>query len=69
MALLSLTEDEAVAYFKTTPLTAIGVKPGEEMLRWIWENEFAAVAADMTAFEAHPFQNKEYTLHEWLLAG
>ena len=68
-ALLSLTEDEAMAYSKTAPPAAIGVESGEEMLRWIWENEFAAVAGDMTAFEAHPFQSKEYMLHEWLLGG
>jgi kynurenine formamidase len=68
-ALLSLTEDEAMVYSKSVPPAAIGVESGEEMLRWIWENEFAAVAGDMTAFEAHPFQSKEYMLHEWLLGG
>lgn len=39
------------------------------MLKWIWSNQFAAVAGDMIAFEALPFQSKEYWLHEWLLAG
>lgn len=54
---------------KTAAMPAIGVESGEEMLKWIWENQFAAVAGDMIAFEALPFQSKDYWMHEWLLAG
>lgn len=39
------------------------------MLKWIWESEFAAVAGDMIAFEAFPFQSTDFWMHEWLLAG
>lgn len=51
------------------PPSSIGVQQSEEMLRWIWDTGFAAVAGDMPAFETTPFQNAEYFLHEWLLAG
>jgi hypothetical protein len=49
--------------------SAIGVEAGEEMLRLIWESEFSAVAGDMPAFEALPFQSTTHWMHEWLLAG
>jgi hypothetical protein len=39
------------------------------VLKWIWEKEFAAVAGDMPAFEALPFQSTTHWMHEWLLAG
>jgi len=64
-----LPEEEASAYAATNPPPAIGVKSSEESLRWIWEKEFAAVAGDMPAFEALPFQSTTHWMHEWLLAG
>jgi hypothetical protein len=36
---------------------------GAEMLQWIWENEFAAVAGDMIAFEALSFQSMQHWMH------
>jgi hypothetical protein len=68
-ALEALKGDEAVNFSANSPIKAIGVKSGEEMVRWIWEKQFAAVAGDMIAFEAHPFQSQTHWLHEWLLAG
>jgi len=69
-ALSSLSTKDATAYALDTENTsAIGVKAGEDMLRWIWESEFAAVAGDMIAFEAFPFQSTDVWMHEWLLAG
>lgn len=47
----------------------IGVESSEATLRWIWDNNFAAVVGDMPAFEAYPCQNLEFFLHQWLLAG
>ncbi|CAG9989289.1 unnamed protein product [Clonostachys byssicola] len=49
--------------------SAIGVESSEETLRWLWENEFSAVVGDHPSVEAWPVQNREYCLHEWLLAG
>jgi hypothetical protein len=69
-ALSSLSKEDAAVYAsKTSEMPGIGVESGEEILRWIWENQFAAVAGDMIAFEALPFQSKDFWLHEWLLAG
>ena len=51
------------------PPSSIGVQPSEDILRWIWDTGFAAVAGDMPAFETMPFRSKERSLHEWLLAG
>ena len=69
-ALSSLSKDDATVYAsKTAAMPAIGVESGEEMLRWVWESQFAAVAGDMIAFEALPFQSKDFWMHEWLLAG
>ena len=44
-----------------------GVEQSEEMLDWLHDCYFAAVAGDAPAFEAWP-SNKEYYLHEYLLA-
>jgi hypothetical protein len=67
-ALSSLSKEDAKVYAsKTAAMPAIGVESGEEILKWIWENQF--VAGDMIAFEALPFQSKDHWLHEWLLAG
>ena len=69
-ALSSLPEVEAKMYASmTSEMPAIGVESCEEILSWIWENQFTAVAGDMIAFEAVPFQSKDFWFHEWLLAG
>ncbi|RDW66651.1 hypothetical protein BP5796_09400 [Coleophoma crateriformis] len=66
----SSSHEEAAAYANQPGgVSAIGVESCEEVLRWIWENEFAAVAGDQPAFEAVPFQSTTHWLHEWLLAG
>ncbi len=62
--------DGAKAYTtKEQSMPAIGVQSSEESLKWIWEKQFSAVAGDMAAFEALPFQSKTHLMHEWLLAG
>lgn len=64
-----LSEEEKLALADKLPPPAIGIESSEETLRWIWDNDFAAVAGDQPALEAWPPQSPEYTLHEWLLAG
>jgi kynurenine formamidase len=64
---LSAAECQQLADHKAPPV--IGVESSEEMLKWIWENSFAAVAGDMPSFEAYPPQSTDFFLHEWLLAG
>ncbi|KAF2666692.1 hypothetical protein BT63DRAFT_376464 [Microthyrium microscopicum] len=50
-----------------------GVESTEEMLKFLWENQFAAVAGDAPAFQMSPVhglgQDDDHCLHEWLLAG
>jgi hypothetical protein len=56
-----------------------GVEGTEEMLRWIWDEGFAAVAGDAVSFEVYP-PKKSYSradgsveqglfMHEYLIAG
>lgn len=66
----SLSPQEATTYAAlASAAPAIGLESSEDILRWIWETGFSAVAGDQPGFEALPFQNKEWWLHEWLLAG
>ncbi|KAJ5138225.1 uncharacterized protein N7515_003073 [Penicillium bovifimosum] len=64
---LSQAECQRLADYAAPPV--IGVESSEAMLRWLWDLEVAAVAGDMPSFEAYPCQNKDFFLHEWLLAG
>ena len=51
----------------------MGVESTEDMLRWLWDNQFSAVASDMVAFESSPVGRAEINqgtvLHQWLLSG
>lgn len=55
----------------------LGVEPTLEILRWLWDSQFAAVAGDSPSFERSPVcegatENDpapEASLHQWLLAG
>jgi kynurenine formamidase len=64
---LSDDECKTLASYKVPP--AHGVESSEETLRWLWEQDFAAVAGDQPSMEAWPCQNTDFFLHEWLLAG
>ncbi len=44
---LDTTGKEAIITKNTWP----GLKQGEEMMRWLWKQQFAAVASDAPAFE------------------
>ncbi|KAI1395648.1 hypothetical protein F4819DRAFT_477834 [Hypoxylon fuscum] len=46
----------------------IGVEQSDEMLDFLHDSYFSAVAGDQPAFEAWPSHNKDYYLHEKLLA-
>lgn len=65
----SLSEAEAQTLVAEPSPPAIGLESSEEILRWIWDNKFAAVAGDHPSFEAWPCQDTKNFLHEWLLAG
>lgn len=69
----ALTEAEQMALPERPKAEFAGVESSEAMLRFLWENQFAAVAGDAPAFERSPpvgpHADDRFVLHEWLLAG
>ncbi|APA13327.1 hypothetical protein sscle_11g080970 [Sclerotinia sclerotiorum 1980 UF-70] len=66
----ALSPSDASALATAPQMTAIGLEACKEVLEWLWEKEFSAVAGDQTAFESLPFDLKnQHWMHEWLLAG
>jgi hypothetical protein len=61
------------------PAHFAGVEQSEEVLEWIWENQFAAIAGDAVGFECWRITlseradlvatKKDYAMHEVFLAG
>ena len=64
---MSLEQQERKALAET-PHTAVGLAQGEETLRFLWDEHFAAVAGDTIAFEAYPAHPTHGFMHETLLA-
>ena len=68
-----LTDQERKALSNRPSPNFIGVEATENMLRWLWDRQFAAVAGDAPSFERAPIRgthaNPDFNLHEWLLAG
>jgi hypothetical protein len=46
-----------------------GIEQSERVLRFFWDNHFAAVASDAVSFEVFPPLDPEFDLHHHLLAG
>ena len=65
----SLPDTDKASHASLGGAPAIGVQSSEDVLRWLWETGFAAVAGDQPAFEAYPFVDVKWQLHQWLLAG
>ncbi|PKX96603.1 uncharacterized protein P174DRAFT_438388 [Aspergillus novofumigatus IBT 16806] len=68
-----LSADEELAISQRETPQFAGLEAGEATLRWLWENQFAAVASDSPSFEPSPIAGPqgppEFQLHQWLLAG
>ena len=70
---LDLSEQRALAERPTADF--LGIESTQEVLAWLWENQFAAVASDSPSFESSPVGGRDksmplpFTLHPWLLAG
>ncbi|EAU30394.1 conserved hypothetical protein [Aspergillus terreus NIH2624] len=45
-----------------------GVEATTDMLRWLWDSGFAAIASDAISWEVYPPQSEVF-LHEYVLAG
>ncbi|ERF74719.1 hypothetical protein EPUS_04888 [Endocarpon pusillum Z07020] len=73
----ALSTAEQLALSKRPSADFMGVEPTEEVLEWLWETQFAAVAGDSPSFERSPVGCGKYkydppppvVLHEWLLGG
>lgn len=66
-----LEQDQATrtAYAGQIPPQAIGLTQGDESLRFLWNNHFAAVAGDTLAFEVYPaLPGMAPFMHETILA-
>ncbi|KAK1144382.1 hypothetical protein N8T08_005535 [Aspergillus melleus] len=69
----ALSESEEIALAQRPTADFCGVENGEQTLRWLWENQFAAIASDSPSFEPSPILHENaplgHTLHQWCLAG
>jgi hypothetical protein len=69
----ALSEDEKRAIPERPSADFSGIESSELTLRFLWENQFAAVAGDAPSFERGPITgphaDPRYILHEWLLGG
>jgi hypothetical protein len=76
---ITMTADQRQAYADCSSPEHAGVEGTEEMLPWIWDSGFAAVAGDSMSFEVYPPKHsyardgsehvKGLFMHEILLAG
>ncbi|KAI9369267.1 hypothetical protein BJX61DRAFT_536569 [Aspergillus egyptiacus] len=65
----SMSEEEKKAYSQQSMPKHSGIEQSERVLRFFWDNHFAAVASDAVSFEVFPPLNPEFDLHHHLLAG
>ncbi|KAH8702277.1 hypothetical protein BGW36DRAFT_445885 [Talaromyces proteolyticus] len=66
-AYAKLTPDEREELSKKRGSPGLG--QGKETTQWLWDSQFAAVAADSVAFEVSPPVDPQYHLHPILLSG
>ncbi|KAL2865406.1 uncharacterized protein BJX67DRAFT_373262 [Aspergillus lucknowensis] len=65
----SMGNREKQAYSAQQMPKHAGIEQSERVLRFFWDNHFAAVAPDAVSFEVFPPLNPEFNLHHHLLAG
>ncbi len=65
-----LTREEKLQLARRDQRCFVGVEPSEEVIKWHWENEFAATASDTNAYESWP-SSKPWgvSCHEVFLSG
>lgn len=63
-----MTTAQKEAYAAQSSPKHAGVEATDDVLRWIWDNKFAAVAGDAISWEVYP-PTGELFLHEYLIAG
>ncbi|KAL4809435.1 hypothetical protein BDV18DRAFT_150841 [Aspergillus unguis] len=65
----SMTDQQKQAYSKQEMPKHAGIEQSERVLRFLWDNHFAAVASDAVSFEVFPPLNPDFDLHHNILAG
>ncbi|EAW07613.1 uncharacterized protein ACLA_023270 [Aspergillus clavatus NRRL 1] len=65
----ALNEQQKLAYSQQSMPKHAGIEQSERVLRFLWDNHFAAVASDAVSFEVYPPLDPEFDLHHYLLAG
>jgi hypothetical protein len=69
----ALSDNEQKALPERETADFCGIESTEAVLRFLWDNQFAAVAGDVPSFERSPpvglHVDDRFVLHEWLLAG
>ncbi|KAL4939239.1 hypothetical protein BDV06DRAFT_225210 [Aspergillus oleicola] len=59
--------DRRDAYFGDPNKTCIGIEATTEVLSWLWNQHFAAVAGDALAWEAVPYPPDRPSLHQHII--
>lgn len=65
----NMTDEEKVKYSQQETPNHAGLEQSERVVRFLWDQHFAAVAGDAVSFEVYPPVEKEWDLHHFLLAG
>jgi len=63
----SLDQAARINLSRTWPHDIYGLAQGDDSLRFLWDNHFAAVASDSPAFEASPPDPDKGALHETII--
>ncbi|KAB8225667.1 hypothetical protein BDV33DRAFT_198578 [Aspergillus novoparasiticus] len=63
-----MTDEQKKQYSENPSPEHAGVEATTDMLRWLWDSGFAAIASDTISWEVYPPQSDVF-LHEYVLAG
>ncbi|KAL1961892.1 hypothetical protein VTN77DRAFT_925 [Rasamsonia byssochlamydoides] len=64
-----MTEEQKREYSQNPKPQHAGVEATMDVLRWLWDTGFAAVAGDAISWEVYPPVNPDLFLHEYIIAG
>ena len=63
----SLNAEQRTQLAQPGVMQVAGLTQGEDSLRFLWDNHFAAIASDHPSFEANPFPSAEEALHDTII--
>ncbi|PYH91458.1 hypothetical protein BO71DRAFT_48937 [Aspergillus ellipticus CBS 707.79] len=64
-----MTDAQKQQYSENPAPEHAGVEATTEVLRWLWNTGFAAIASDAISWEVYPPQSPDVFLHEYVIAG